>query len=151
VASLIAIAVSLSPPNARVSRATHLIRNRSALIRAGGGAPACLAQRCRGGGAGGRGGGRRGGGTPASAASTCGNSRPSASVSGTGRSASSAPTPPRSSSCAVGSLATPQGSVATLIATDLAGEETAPVPTRQFGLIALGAVVTAGALLWLGL
>lgn len=49
---------------------------------------------------------------------------------------------------AIGSLATPQGSVATLIATDLAGNTAPAFPTRQFALIAAAALITATLLLW---
>jgi hypothetical protein len=52
---------------------------------------------------------------------------------------------------AVGSLATPQGSVATLIATDLAGDAAPAVPRIAFALTAGTALAAAGALLWLGL
>jgi arsenical pump membrane protein len=52
---------------------------------------------------------------------------------------------------AVGSLATAHGSVATLIAADLAGEAAPPFPKVRFVLIAAGAVVVATVLLWAGL
>jgi arsenical pump membrane protein len=52
---------------------------------------------------------------------------------------------------AVGSLATPHGSVATLIAADLAGHRAPPFPTAKFTLIAAGAVLVATLLLWAGL
>jgi hypothetical protein len=44
---------------------------------------------------------------------------------------------------AIGSLATPQGSVATLIATDLAGTSAPPFPARRFALISVAALATA--------
>jgi Na+/H+ antiporter NhaD/arsenite permease-like protein len=52
---------------------------------------------------------------------------------------------------AIGALATPQGSVATLIASDLAGEAAPPVTARRFALIAATALTTATLLLWAGL
>ena len=52
---------------------------------------------------------------------------------------------------AVGSLATPQGSVATLIATELAGSSAPPVRVRRFAPLAVAGVLTATALLWAGL
>jgi hypothetical protein len=52
---------------------------------------------------------------------------------------------------AIGSLATPQGSVATLIASDLAGEAAPPIPARRFALIASTALTAATLLLWAGL
>lgn len=47
----------------------------------------------------------------------------------------------------VGALATPQGSVATLIATDLAGREAPPLPTRYLAALACTGVVVATLLL----
>ncbi|HUO72997.1 MAG TPA: SLC13 family permease [Solirubrobacteraceae bacterium] len=52
---------------------------------------------------------------------------------------------------AIGSMATPQGSVATLIAADLAGDSAPAYPTARFALIAGGAVVIATLLVWAGL
>ena len=49
---------------------------------------------------------------------------------------------------AIGSLATPQGSVATLIATDLAGPAAPPLPVRRFALIAAAALIAATLLVW---
>jgi arsenical pump membrane protein len=49
---------------------------------------------------------------------------------------------------AVGSLATPQGSVATLIAAELAGANAPPFPLRRFGPLAVAAVLIATLLLW---
>jgi hypothetical protein len=51
---------------------------------------------------------------------------------------------------AIGSLATPQGSVATLIAADAAGAAAPPFPTRQFALIAAGSLLGTTLLLWAG-
>jgi Na+/H+ antiporter NhaD/arsenite permease-like protein len=48
---------------------------------------------------------------------------------------------------AVGALATPQGSVATLIATDLAGAEAPAISVRHFAPLAAGALVLATVLL----
>jgi hypothetical protein len=50
---------------------------------------------------------------------------------------------------AVGALATPQGSVATLIAADLAGPEAPPLPIRRLAPLAGAAVLVATLLLWL--
>ena len=47
---------------------------------------------------------------------------------------------------AVGALATPQGSVATLLARDLAGPIAPPFPSRDFALISALAVTVATAL-----
>jgi arsenical pump membrane protein len=52
---------------------------------------------------------------------------------------------------AVGSLATPQGSVATLIATELAGPSAPPMRIRGFAPLAAAGMLTATALLWLNL
>src|SRR5919108_330144 len=49
---------------------------------------------------------------------------------------------------AVGSLATPQGSVATLIARDLAGPLAPAHPTGRFAALAAGALAAATLLLW---
>jgi arsenical pump membrane protein len=49
---------------------------------------------------------------------------------------------------AIGSLATPQGSVATLIATDLAGDAAQPFPIRRFAVIAATALIAATLLVW---
>ncbi len=50
---------------------------------------------------------------------------------------------------AVGSLATPHGSVATLIATDLAGVSGPGLPVRRFAPLAVAGVLTATLALWL--
>jgi arsenical pump membrane protein len=50
----------------------------------------------------------------------------------------------------VGSLATPQGSVATLIATDLAGLAAPRLPMRTLAAIAVVGVLVGTALVWLG-
>jgi Na+/H+ antiporter NhaD/arsenite permease-like protein len=52
---------------------------------------------------------------------------------------------------AIGSMATAQGSVATLIAADLAGDSAPTYPTARFALIASSAVVIATLLVWAGL
>lgn len=52
---------------------------------------------------------------------------------------------------AVGSLATQHGSVATLIASDVAGPAAGPFPTARFIAVAAAAVLTATSLLWAGL
>jgi arsenical pump membrane protein len=52
---------------------------------------------------------------------------------------------------ALGALATPHGSVATLIASDLAGDEAPAIPRAAFALIGGAALAAAGAVLWLGL
>ncbi len=52
---------------------------------------------------------------------------------------------------AIGPLATPHGSVATLIATDLAGDAAPPLPLLQLGLISAAALITATLLLSAGL
>ena len=49
---------------------------------------------------------------------------------------------------AVGALATPQGSVATLIATDLAGPNAPPLPLRRLAPLAVAAVLIATLVLW---
>ena len=49
---------------------------------------------------------------------------------------------------AVGALATPQGSVATLIAADLAGANAPPLPVRRLAPLALATVLLATLLLW---
>ena len=49
---------------------------------------------------------------------------------------------------AVGALATPQGSVATLIATDLAGPDYYPYPSSRLAPLALASVLIATLLLW---
>jgi Na+/H+ antiporter NhaD/arsenite permease-like protein len=49
---------------------------------------------------------------------------------------------------AVGALATPHGSAATLIATDLAGSDAPAFPTRRFAPLAGGAVLLATLVLW---
>jgi hypothetical protein len=49
---------------------------------------------------------------------------------------------------AVGALATPQGSVATLLASQLAGPTAPPVDVRRFAPLAAGAVLAANVALW---
>lgn len=49
---------------------------------------------------------------------------------------------------AVGSLATPQGSVATMIASQLAGDSAPSIPARRFVPVAAAGVLTATLLLW---
>jgi Na+/H+ antiporter NhaD/arsenite permease-like protein len=49
---------------------------------------------------------------------------------------------------AVGALATPQGSVATLIAADLAGSKAPPLPLSRLAPLALASVLIATLLLW---
>jgi arsenical pump membrane protein len=52
---------------------------------------------------------------------------------------------------AIGPLAAPQGSVATLIATDLAGDAAPRFPVRRFALITAIALIAATLLIWAGL
>jgi Na+/H+ antiporter NhaD/arsenite permease-like protein len=52
---------------------------------------------------------------------------------------------------AVGALATPQGSLATLLAQELAGDDAPPLSVRLFAPLAALAVVLATTLLWAGL
>ena len=52
---------------------------------------------------------------------------------------------------AVGALATPQGSLATLIAQELAGTNAPALPVRRFAPLAAAAVLCATTLLWSGL
>jgi arsenical pump membrane protein len=52
---------------------------------------------------------------------------------------------------AIGPLATPHGSVATLIATDLAGEAAPQIPRLRFGVITGVALISATLLVWAGL
>ena len=49
---------------------------------------------------------------------------------------------------AIGALATPQGSVATMIATDIAGPDAPPLPMRRLAPLAAAAVLIATLLLW---
>jgi Na+/H+ antiporter NhaD/arsenite permease-like protein len=51
---------------------------------------------------------------------------------------------------AIGPLATPHGSVATLIATDLAGEAAPVIPKLRFAVITSLALITATLLVWAG-
>jgi arsenical pump membrane protein len=51
---------------------------------------------------------------------------------------------------AIGPLVTPHGSVATLIATDLAREAAPPIPKRRFAVITALALITATLLIWAG-
>ncbi|MEA2127578.1 MAG: hypothetical protein QOJ85_469, partial [Solirubrobacteraceae bacterium] len=48
-------------------------------------------------------------------------------------------------------LATPQGSIATLIAAELAGSNAPPLTARRLSPLALAGVLTAVVLLWGGL
>jgi hypothetical protein len=52
---------------------------------------------------------------------------------------------------AVGSLATPQGSVATLLASELAGPEAPTPPVRRLAPLATAAVLVATVAVWTGL
>ncbi len=62
--------------------------------------------------------------------------------------AAGAPAYAASIGLAVGSLATPHGSVATLIAADLAGPGAPPLPLRRFAPLAAAAVLAATLLVW---
>jgi Na+/H+ antiporter NhaD/arsenite permease-like protein len=52
---------------------------------------------------------------------------------------------------AIGPIATPQGSVATLIASELAGEKAPPVRSVRLAALAGGGLLVASGLLWLTL
>jgi arsenical pump membrane protein len=73
------------------------------------------------------------------------------SVCAAGVLGSAAPAYAASIGLAVGSLATPQGSVATLIAADLAGPSAPRLRIRGFAPLAAAGVLTATLLLWAGL
>jgi arsenical pump membrane protein len=81
------------------------------------------------------------------AASALANNLP-VSVCATGLLSAGAPAYAATIGLAVGSLATPQGSVATLIATELAGSSAPPVRMRRLAPLALAATLAATLLLW---
>jgi Na+/H+ antiporter NhaD/arsenite permease-like protein len=81
------------------------------------------------------------------AASALANNLP-VSVSAAGLLASGPPAYAAVVGLAVGSVATPHGSVATLIASQLAGDDAPPLQTRLFATLAAGGVLAATALLW---
>jgi Na+/H+ antiporter NhaD/arsenite permease-like protein len=70
------------------------------------------------------------------------------SVSAAGLLASGPPAYAAVVGLAVGSLATPHGSVATLIASQLAGDDAPPLHVRRFATLAAAGVLAATALLW---
>jgi arsenical pump membrane protein len=73
------------------------------------------------------------------------------SVSASGLLAAGTPAYAASIGLGVGSLATAQGSVATLIARDLAGPDAPAFRARRFAPLAAAALTAATAILWLGL
>jgi Na+/H+ antiporter NhaD/arsenite permease-like protein len=73
------------------------------------------------------------------------------SVCATGLLTAGAPAYAASVGLAIGSLATPQGSVATLIASQLAGPTAPPVVVRRFAPLAAAGVLAAILLLWASL
>lgn len=81
------------------------------------------------------------------AASALANNLP-VSVCATGLLTAGAPAYAASVGLAVGSLATPQGSVATLIATQLAGSSAPPLKIRRFAPLAAAGVLAATLVLW---
>ncbi len=81
------------------------------------------------------------------AASAVANNLPM-SVWASGLLTAAAPAYAASIGLAVGSLATPQGSVATLIASQLAGDTAPPVRARRFVPVAAAGVLAATLLLW---
>jgi Na+/H+ antiporter NhaD/arsenite permease-like protein len=81
------------------------------------------------------------------AASALANNLP-VSVCATGLLTAGAPAYAASIGLAVGSLATPQGSVATLIARQLAGPSAPPLKVRRFAPLAAAGVLTATLMLW---
>jgi len=81
------------------------------------------------------------------AASALANNLP-ISVCATGLLTACAPAYAASVGLAIGSLATPQGSVATLIASQLAGPTAPPVRARRVAPLATATVLTATLLLW---
>ena len=84
------------------------------------------------------------------AASALANNLP-VSVCATGLLTAGAPAYAASVGLAVGSLATPQGSVATLIAGQLAGRCAPPLEVRRFAPLAAASLVAATLLLWMTL
>ena len=70
------------------------------------------------------------------------------SVSAAGLLASGPPAYAAVVGLAVGSVATPHGSVATLIASQLAGDDAPPLQARLFATLAAAGVLAATALLW---
>jgi arsenical pump membrane protein len=81
------------------------------------------------------------------AASALANNLPM-SVWASGLLTAAAPAYAASIGLAVGSLATPQGSVATLIASQLAGDDAPPVRARRFAPVAAAGVLAATLFLW---
>jgi Na+/H+ antiporter NhaD/arsenite permease-like protein len=81
------------------------------------------------------------------AASALANNLP-VSVCATGLLSAGAPAYAATIGLAIGSLATPQGSVATLIATQLAGSSAPPVRMRRLAPLAVAATLAATLLLW---
>jgi Na+/H+ antiporter NhaD/arsenite permease-like protein len=81
------------------------------------------------------------------AASALANNLP-VSVSAAGLLASGPPAYAAVVGLAVGSVATPHGSVATLIASQLAGDDAPPLQARLFATLAAAGVLAATALLW---
>jgi arsenical pump membrane protein len=81
------------------------------------------------------------------AASALANNLP-VSVCATGLLSAGAPAYAATVGLAIGSLATPQGSVATLIATELAGASAPPVRIRRLAPLAVAATLAATLLLW---
>ena len=81
------------------------------------------------------------------AASALANNLP-VSVCATGLLTAGAPAYAASVGLAVGSLATPQGSVATLIASQLAGSTAPPLRVRRFAPLAAAGVLAATLVLW---
>ena len=73
------------------------------------------------------------------------------SVSAAGLLAAGSPAYAASIGLALGALATPQGSVASLLARDLAGSRAPPLSTRRLAPLALAALLTAAVLVWSGL
>jgi Na+/H+ antiporter NhaD/arsenite permease-like protein len=84
--------------------------------------------------------------TAVAAASALANNLP-VSVSAASLLASGPPAYAAVVGLAVGSMATPHGSVATLIATDIAGDEAPPLETRRLAALAAAGVVAATAVL----
>jgi arsenical pump membrane protein len=85
--------------------------------------------------------------TSIGAASALANNLP-VSVCATGLLTAGAPAYAASVGLAVGSLATPQGSVATLIASQLAGSTAPPLKIRLFAPLAAAGILTAILMLW---
>ena len=74
--------------------------------------------------------------------------QPPGSVCATGLLTAGTPAYAASVGLAVGSLATPQGSVATLIASQLAGSAAPPLQVRRFAPLAAAGVLAATLVLW---